>query len=51
MGPAMDVAEPAGVKRLDLVPGSPEPLVAFGDAMARYEYPNRLPSGVCLVTL
>ena len=38
VGPAMDVAEPAAVARLDLVTGSPEPLVAFSDATAGYDF-------------
>ncbi|HEY9484800.1 MAG TPA: M3 family metallopeptidase [Micromonosporaceae bacterium] len=38
VGPAIDVAESAAVERLDLVPYGPEPLVAFGDAIARYEF-------------
>ncbi len=38
VGPAMDTAELAAVARLDLVSGSPEPLVAFSDATAGYDF-------------
>src|SRR6266542_1208989 len=36
--PALDAAEAAALARLDLVAGSEEPLVAFSDATAEYDF-------------